>query len=727
MRTVTSGELPSTQYQLPYGAVLQEDGVRFSFVSRSATGARLLLYDDVEDAEPSLVLPLDPERNRIGDVWSLFVPNLQAGALYHFQVDGPWTSVPGDSFDSRARLIDPYARALAGDFLPKKDGVCLPPKCVVVDERFDWGNEPRIQRHLADEIIYEAHVRGFTNSPSSGVSKPGSYLGLIEKIPYLQSLGVTAIELMPVHEFPRNNPDGTRAQRQNYWGYDPIAFFAPHRGYAWNEEPGAQTYEFKEMVRAFHCAGLEVFLDVVFNHTAEGNERGEIFSFKGFENRNYYMLDQQGRYFNYSGCGNTVNGNHPWMRELIFNCLRSWAYNYHIDGFRFDLASILSRDRTGALTWNAPIIELISDDPLLSDVKIIAEAWDAGGAYQVGEFGSARWAEWNGRFRDDIRRYWRGDSGTLGAFATRFSGSSDLYQKRSRRPSCSINFVTAHDGFTLNDLVSYNCKHNYANGEDNRDGESNNNSYNFGVEGTTNDPRVTRLRDRQIRNFLATLLLSQGVPMLVAGDEVKRTQNGNNNAYCQDAPISWFDWSLVEKNSSLKRFVAALTRFRRQEAGLRRRSFFTGQPQEPGALPDVAWFNQNGGYVDWQASNARTLACLIAALDPLKDEGFLQELQRYVKMTSPRFPFDALQEVAPESKYHIMVMCNSSCNAEPFYFPALAKSFNLKWRVFVNTSAEPPYDVYPEYNGPLVDTNKTFVVPERSLVTFIAEKMYKAS
>lgn len=711
-----------SHFQTPYGANLFEDGVLFSFASRSATSARLLIYDSPDAQVPSQVVSFDPDRDRWGDLWRIFMPGLGVGTLYHFQVDGPYDPQRGDYFDGRARLIDPYARALAGDFLPKKDGAAFPPKCVVVDDEFDWSCEPRIKRNLADEVIYELHVRGFTNSPTSGVEKPGTFLGLIEKIPYLKSLGITAVELMPIHEFPRNETDGSQSVRHNYWGYDPIAFFAPHRGYAWSREPGAQVYEFKQMVKAFHREGLEVFLDVVFNHTAERGRKFETFSFKGLENKNYYILKEDGDFANYSGCGNTVNGNNPWMRELIFNCLRSWVCNYHIDGFRFDLASILSRDRSGNLVWNPPILETISEDPILANAKIIAEAWDAGGAYQVGEFGSRRWAEWNGKFRDDVRRFWRGDPNMVGAFVTRFSGSSDLYQKSGRKPASSVNFITAHDGFTLNDLVSYNEKHNDANGEENRDGDNNNFSYNFGCEGPTNDETIETARARQIRNFLTTLLLSQGVPMLTAGDEVRRTQQGNNNAYCQDNKLSWFDWTLVEANADLARFCTALIKFRRQEASLRRRDFFNGAKQGRTNLPDVAWFDQNGGQIAWNDSNLSTLQFFITALDVKNDPAFASEMRSEIRQIVGEIPFDLFDEAAPEANYHIVTMINASTYWQTFSFPESARDPQFVWRLFVDTSAAAPNDVYPQFDGPIVRTDQPQALPERSLRVFIAKR-----
>jgi isoamylase len=472
-----------------------------------------------------------------------------------------------------------------------------------------------LRRRLSESIIYELHVRGFTASKNSGVSHPGTYLGVIEKIPYLQSLGVTAIELMPVHEFPIKDIYGNPPERLNYWGYDPIALFAPHRGYAAGRTPGCQVREFKEMVQALHRAGIEVILDVVFNHTAEGNECGPILSLKGLENRVYYMLENGGRnYRNYTGCGNTLNGNHPIVRELIFHCLRYWVHTYHIDGFRFDLASILTRDRNGNMLPNPPVVEAISEDPLLADTKIIAEAWDAAGAYQVGTFAAARWAEWNGRYRDDVRRFWRGDPHMIGAMATRLAGSSDLYQPGGRSPYHSINFLTSHDGFPLNDLVSYNHKHNGANGEGNRDGDNNNLSCNCGLEGPSWRSDVAKTRLRQIKNMLATLLLSQGVPMILAGDECRRTQQGNNNAYCQDNEISWFDWRLIRKHRALRRFVQTLIAFRKAEPAVRHNDFLTSVGTMPKAarstgLPtrgrwDVCWPPLR---LPWNADASRTI------------------------------------------------------------------------------------------------------------------------
>ena len=688
---------PALQFThpLPYGAILREGGVQFVVYSRSATAMRLLLYDRAEDLEPTEVISFDRETDRWGDIWSLMVPGIGAGQLYHFQADGPFDPDQGHRFNGTARLIDPYARALAGDYLPSPDNIVRPPKCVVVDDTFDWENDRHLKRSLSESVIYELHVRGFTQDGSSGSDHPGTYLGVIDKIPYLQSLGVTAVELMPVHEFPTNNPLGGKEGRQNYWGYDPLAFFAPHRGYASSKEPGAQVKEFKQMVRALHQAGIEVILDVVFNHTAEGNELGPTLSFKGLENRVYYMLEQGGRYYrNYTGCGNTINGNHPIVRELIFLCLRHWVHNYHIDGFRFDLASILSRDRNGEIIPNPPMVELIAEDPMLADTKIIAEAWDAAGAYQVGSFANMRWAEWNGRYRDDVRRFWRGDDFMAGHMATRLAGSADLYQAGGRQPYHSINFVTSHDGFTLNDLVTYNHKHNEPNGEGNRDGDNNNYSYNYGVEGPTRRRGIEGNRERQIKNILTTLLLSQGVPMILSGDECRRTQGGNNNAYCQDNKTSWFNWKLVEKNEDLLRFCQSLIAFRKSNPTVRRKTFLSGQPARPGDLPDVSWFGPDGHGRNWSQDD-RTLTCLLAAPAPASEQ----------RRNRPR---------------HVLLMMNASPDPREVAVPHPVR--NMPWKLFIDTAATSPLDVYPDENGPSPPPGGVLRLEGRSLLCFVAPR-----
>jgi isoamylase len=706
-RRQTKKPLPHLQFghTLPYGSVLHDGGVQFVVYSRSATAMRVLLYDSVGDEEASEVIALDPAKDRWGDIWSILVPGIGPGQLYHFQADGPFDPETGQRFDGRARLIDPYARALAGEFTIGVDGILRPPKCVVIDDAFDWQGDRHLRRGLADTVIYEMHVRGFTASPTSGVDYPGSYAGVIEKIPYLQSLGVTAVELMPIHEFATAMPSPDGSSRGNYWGYDPVAFFAPHRGYASGSEPGCQVREFKEMVRALHAAGIEVILDVVFNHTAEGNQLGPTLSFKGLENRVYYMLDHGGSsYKNYTGCGNTINGNHPIVRELIFLCLRHWVHNYHVDGFRFDLASILSRDRNGEILPNPPIVELITEDPMLADTKIIAEAWDAAGAYQVGSFASLRWAEWNGRYRDDVRRFWRGDFAQTGHLATRLAGSSDLYADNGRQPFHSINFVTSHDGFTLNDLVSYQEKHNEANGEGNRDGDNNNFSDNYGVEGPTKRADINTLRARQIRNMLGTLLLSQGVPMLVAGDECRRTQQGNNNAWCQDNAVSWFDWRLVDRHADLVRFVTELIRFRLDNPALRRRSFLEGGVSESGVLPDVEWFSPEGYHIDWCAADA-SLTCFFSAPSP-------EELAR-----EP----DPAAGGSDGTPRHVLIFAHAGSLPRSFHFPRSAPLRQLAWRRLLDTGRQPPADVAAEGRGPPVDVDQPLELAERSLVCLVAD------
>jgi isoamylase len=676
-------------YPIPYGAIVREDGVQFVVFSKSATAMRVLLYRRVSDREPTRLIEFNPATDRWGDVWSVFVPGLRAGQLYHLQADGPYDPASGHRFNLQARLIDPYAKALAGRFQSSDDGVVRPPKCVVVEDAFDWKGDRHLRRPFSETIIYEMHVRGFTRSSTSGVQHPGTYLGVIEKIPYLKSLGVTAVELMPVHEFPMMESDGSRSDRPNYWGYDPIAFFAPHRGYMHGNKPGSQVYQFKEMVRALHAAGIEVILDVVFNHTAEGNDRGPTLSFKGLENSVYYMLNDDGTYKNFSGCGNTVNGNHPTVREMIFHCLRHWVYNYHVDGFRFDLASILSRNRDGELVPNPPMVEIIAEDPMLADTKIIAEAWDAAGAFQVGCFATSRWAEWNGLYRDDIRRYWRGDAEMTGKIATRLSGSSDLYQPSGRQPYHSINFVTSHDGYTLNDLVSYEQKHNQENGEENHDGDNNNYSSNYGVEGPTRRRSITKLRIRQAKNFAASLLLSQGVPMILSGDEVLRTQRGNNNAYCQDNATTWFDWRLLERNAELLRFFKGLVTFRLHQPNVRRASFLTGTASGPHGLPDVSWYGAAGEPVDWQATY-HSLVCL--------------------------FGTSGIDDPAARE---VMILMHAGQSPQAFNIPSPAGQ--LRWRLLLDTEAQSPNDIYPEADGPLLKTGSVVTLDHHAMRCFVAE------
>ncbi len=671
---------------------MHDGGTQFVVFSRNATEMRLLLYNGVNDLEPEEVIEFKRNSDRWGDIWSMFIPDISAGQLYHFQASGPYDPSHGHRFDPTARLIDPYAKALAGNFQAGPDNIIRPPKCVVIDDYFDWEGDRHLRRDLSETIIYEMHVRGFTQHANSGVQHPGSYLGVIEKIPYLKSLGVTAVELMPIHEFPICGFDGNPEGQKNYWGYDPLAFFSPHRGYAHSDQLGAQVREFKQMVKSLHAAGIEVILDVVFNHTCEGNHLGPTLSFKGLDNSIYYMLENdRNLYKNFSGCGNTVNGNHPVVRELIFNCLRHWVHNYHIDGFRFDLASILSRDRKGVLIANPPLVELIGEDPLLRDTKIIAEAWDAAGAYQVGSFGDLRWAEWNGRYRDDVRCYWRGDAGFRGAMATRLAGSADLYQNGNRAPYCSINFITSHDGFPMNDLVSYREKHNWANGENNADGDNNNYSDNHGFEGHTEDPLINQVRIRQIKNFYSSLMLSQGVPMILAGDEVRRTQQGNNNAYCQDNEISWFDWNLTETNSELLRFCSALIKFRREQPTVRQTQFLSGSLQGTRNLPDVSWFSPFGTALDWTDKHLPMISLLIAP------------------------PPNAKGQAGDD----LLLLLNPTSHPVMFSIPTIAKA--KQWTLLLDTSAESPADIFEDRNGPLLEPIGQRSLNSKSMAVYLSK------
>jgi glycogen operon protein len=604
---------------IPHGAHVHKGGVNFTLFSRHATRVSLLLFASPDEHRPCQVIDLEPNLHRTGDIWHVCVHEAGEGLIYAFQVDGPHAPARGHRFNPNAILLDPYAIAMASpqnwDFsanCPTDADIDQPPpavaKCLTLGNGFDWEGDRPLKRHWSELTIYEVHVRGMTLHPSSGVSSPGTFQGLTEKIPYLNELGVNAIELMPLQEFnpheltARNPYTGERLV--NYWGYNTVGFFAPAENYGSRAYPGCQVNEFKTMVKAMHRAGIEVLLDVVFNHTAEGNETGPTLNFRGLDNSIYYLLEEDKKHYkNYSGCGNTLNCNHPVVRNFILDCLRYWVVEMHVDGFRFDLASILGRDRGGHLTPNPPLLEQIAEDPILREVKLIAEAWDAGGAYLVGRFPGERWSEWNGQFRDDARRYWRGDHGMAGALASRLCGSSDLYDHSGKAPVNSINFVTCHDGFTLCDLVSYQHKHNLANGEENRDGCNDNFSANHGVEGPTEDRGINRLRMKQKKNMLATLFLSRGVPMLLGGDEFGRTQFGNNNAYCQDNEISWFDWSLLDKNREIFDFVRRLIAFRKAHRALSLEQFY--RPDE------IAWFNPQGQPPQW--SDDSVLGCHIHA------------------------------------------------------------------------------------------------------------------
>ncbi len=621
---------------LPFGASNQSKGVNFAVFSRHATSVTLLLFDDETKNIPMAELVLDPILNKTGDVWHIRINGIGPGTLYLYRVDGPYAPEKGHRFNRYKVLLDPFAKALTSISTwdlskgrgydwdsPDKDlsfsefdNIMHMPKAIVVSNDFDWQGDRPLNFPLRHSIIYEMHVAGLTRDESSGVKHPGTYKGVIEMIPYFKELGITSLELLPIMEFDlfsvnRVNPL-TKEQLENYWGYDPISFFAPKGRYSSNGNNGQQVQEFKEMVRELHKAGLEVILDVVFNHTGEGSELGQTISFRGWDNQIYYILAKDKRYFmNYSGCGNTLNCNHPIVRSLIRSCLHYWVIEMHVDGFRFDLGSILGRDQDGKLMENPPILEGIAEDPVLRNTKIIAEAWDAGGAYQVGSFPGGRWAEWNDKFRDDVRSFWRGDREMVHKLATRLTGSSDLYLRDGRKPFHSINFVTSHDGFTLYDLVSYNHKHNEANGENNQDGGDNNISDNHGEEGVSHNREIVKLRKRQVKNFHATLMLSLGTPMLLGGDEFLRTQDGNNNAYCQNNTISWFDWKLKEENRENFTFLKKLIKFRQRHPALHRPEFYLGKDSNFNAIPDITWYDRFGEKPDWKDTGH----CLAYRLD----------------------------------------------------------------------------------------------------------------
>jgi len=575
--TSTFGRMPmppapvvSTGLSFPLGPRLRTGGVNFSIYSKYAESLELLLFADAEATAPSRVIPLSLPEHRTYHYWHVFVPGIQSGQVYGWRAKGPFDPDRGLRFDGNKLLLDPYARAVVVPKAYSRAAACAPGdttatamKSVVADLRqYDWAGDRAPRRRFSETVIYEMHVAGFTRHPSSGLAPElrGTYAGLIRKIPHLQTLGVTAVELLPVSQFdPQDAPGG----HTNYWGYSPVSFFAPHASYSSRQDPLGPLDEFRDMVKALHRAGIEVILDVVFNHTCEGNEQGPTISLRGLANEAYYIPADNPRYYaNYSGCGNTLNTNQTITRQLILNSLRHWMEVMHVDGFRFDLASILSRDEKGRVLDNPPLLWDIETDPILCNAKIIAEAWDAGGLYQLGHFVGDSWKEWNGVFRDDVRRFLRGDRGQISKLPARLLGSPDIFAYENREPEQSVNFVTCHDGFTLNDLVSYNDKHNDSNGEGNRDGSNDNFSWNCGVEGPSDDPAVEALRERQIRNYLTLLLFSVGTPMIQMGDEGRRTQGGNNNAYGQDNETSWLDWTTLESEAGLLRFVSTLIRHR---------------------------------------------------------------------------------------------------------------------------------------------------------------------
>ncbi|GGK63334.1 glycogen operon protein GlgX homolog [Sphaerisporangium melleum] len=675
----------------PYGAWVVPGGVNFAVFSDEATSMTLVLFERGA-AEPMAELEF-PAAFRTGCVFAMTVFGLDHENIeYGYRADGPFNPVSGHRFDPRQILSDPYARLISGrdvwgtepnwdDPYPYRSRVCL--------EDFDWSGDAPPGIPAEDLVIYETHVRGFTRHPSSGVTAPGTFAGLREKIPYLRDLGVNCIELLPIFEFdetdnPRTDP-ATGRRLHDYWGYNTVSFFAPKAGYAATGRYGMQGDEFRTLVKDLHAAGIEVILDVVFNHTAEGNEQGPTISFKGLGNSTYYMLTPEGYYFNFSGTGNTVNCNHPVVRQYVLDCLRHWVADYHVDGFRFDLAAILGRDLDGTPLPNPPLLELLAHDPVLRHTKLIAEAWDAAGLYEVGSFPAyGRWAEWNGKYRDTVRRFLKGDSGVVGELATRVAGSPDLYAGRGT--TASINFLTAHDGFTLADMVSYNDKHNEANGENNNDGANDNNSWNHGAEGPTDDPEINALRMRQMKNAMAILLTSQGVPMILAGDEVGRTQQGNNNTYCQDNELSWMDWESVRTNAELLRFTRAMIAFRHAHPELRTTQHPTGMQVPTTGLPDISWHGERAWDADW-SDESRLLAVMRSGTG---DEDVV-----YVAM-------------------------NAHWDAHDLQLPGLPGG--RTWHLFADTGAAAPYDLHqPGAETPLENPGSYLIGP-RSVVVLVGRE-----
>jgi len=665
--------------------------VNFSVFSKHATGMELLLFKHVDDAKPAQAIRFDPVTNRTYHYWHAFVPGLTAGQIYGYRAEGPWNPANGLRFDADKVLLDPYGRGVA---TPRRysrtaanergDNSVTAMKSVVVDlSAYDWEGDEPLRRPAAQTIIYEMHVRGFTQHVSSRVDSDlrGTFAGLIQKIPYLQQLGITAVELLPVFQFDAQDcPPG----KVNYWGYAPVSFFAPHVSYSSRRDPPGAADEFRDMVKALHRAGIEVILDVVFNHTAEGDDSGPTQCFRGLDNATYYILEHdRSRYANYTGCGNTLNANHPIVRRMIVDSLCFWREQMHVDGFRFDLASVLARDSSGNPVPNPPVLLDIESEPALAGTKLIAEAWDAAGLYQVGNFIGDSWKEWNGRFRDDVRSFFRGDLHTVGRVADRLLGSPQIYGHQEREAEQSINFVTCHDGFTLNDLVSYDCKHNDANGEDNRDGANDNRSWNCGVEGPTDDPFIEKLRNRQVKNFLTITMLSLGIPMIGMGDEVRSSQRGNNT-YCQDNETSWFDWTLVERHADVHRFVTLLAARR--------------------VLRDVE-----------HEARRVSLSQLIQSANK-KWHG--------VKLDQPDWGDHShsltFEAVLQRERIHLYLILNAYWEPLKFDLPAADECGASPWRRWIDTSLESPHDIVPWQTADAV-RDSAYRVTARTVVVLFRE------
>ncbi|MEO1294814.1 MAG: glycogen debranching protein GlgX [Cyanobacteria bacterium J06636_16] len=698
-------QLPGTANYL--GSTWDGEGTNFALFSENAIKVELCLFDE---AGRETCVELNEMYNF---TWHGYFPDIKPGQRYGYRVHGPYEPHNGHRFNPSKLLIDPYACAIAGDVQHghalfgyswedaaedlshhDADSAALMPKCVVVDTQFDWEGDRRLEIPWNKTIIYELHVKGFTQQhPEIPKELRGTYAGLAHPaaIKHIRSLGITAVELMPVHHFYANPGHLVDKNLSNYWGYDSLSYFAPHAGYSASGMDGQQVREFKEMVKAYHNAGIEVILDVVYNHTGEGNHMGPTLSFRGIDNASYYRLvgDNRRYYMDYTGCGNTLNVSHPQVLKLIMDSLRYWVTEMHVDGFRFDLASALARElyEQGTL---ASFFDIIHQDPVLSKVKLIAEPWDVGpGGYQVGKF-PLLWSEWNGKYRDTVRDFWRGEDSTLAEFAYRFTGSSDLYEYNGRRPHASINFLTAHDGFTLHDLVSYNRKHNEANGEDNRDGDDHNRSWNCGVEGETENAEVLELRDRQRRNMMTTLLLSQGVPMIVAGDEMGRSQGGNNNAYCQDSEISWLNWDLTESNQAFLNYSRELIQFLLAHPIFRRRQWFQGRAIHGSGISDIGWYNVDGSRMTQDQWNA----------------GFIKSLAVFLNGQEIMTPTHRGERVIDDS---FLMFFNAHYETLSFSLPKKLKDYD--WELIIDTKAGGFIEVARPFRG-----DRTVPVPERSIL-----------
>lgn len=677
--------LPGRSY--PLGATAYSKGVNFSVFIKNADIVELLLFDKADDEKPCQIIPLNPLVNRTFYYWHVYVIGLKPGQLYGYRVHGPYDPDNGSRCNPEKVLVDPYAKSIVTPrnfsrqaAIDPGDNCGQAMKSVVIPRNsYDWEGDEQLNIPYSTSVIYEMHVKGFTQHPSSGVApeKRGTYAGLIEKIPYLQDLGITAVELMPVYQFDEQDAMG---KLTNYWGYTPVNFFAPHNGYGFEKDPILLVNEFKDMVKAFHRAGIEVILDVVFNHTAEGGVDGPTYNLKGLGNQSYYLLNhEKNEYLDYTGCGNTLNANHSIVRRMIMDSLRYWAGEMHVDGFRFDLASVLSRDESGEPLKNPPILWEIESDPVLANCKIIAEAWDAAGLYQVGSFIGEKWSEWNGHYRDDIRKFIKGDKGQVKKLASRILGSPDIYPDPDREPNRSIHFVTCHDGFTMNDLVSYNEKHNEANKEGNQDGANFNDSWNCGMEGPSSRASIELLRIRQIKNFFALMFFSQGTPMILMGDEIRRTQNGNNNAYCQDNEVSWFNWGLVERNKEILDFVKNLIGFAQSLELFKLERILSTREMVSG--PHLIWHGTKSNQPDWNFYS-RSLAYSMSY---------------------------------PEYKEYVYVILNAYWDGLVFSLPPIDNG--IKWHRIIDTSQDNPLDFILQKDSKPI-RQSIYKVAGRSVVVF---------